>query len=232
MVLIILIWYSGMTASRDLSSSAIPTLRGKVWLWFDNRSNWILEKIAPLICAYSISWSELQNKDLLWEIKLILIEEGSVGNSCSVFRWSLPQMWNICPNCKMYLSKLQNVFVQIAKCICQNCKMYLSKLQNVLVQLAKCMCPELLSACPSWSLRACFLLRKNMLWGKIFVEWFARSIKLLHLQFYLRPEYFDLIAKHVIQYLWTGTRRIPRSWDADISTWNKFDCLSVFTHLA
>ena len=27
----------------------------------------------------------------------------------------------ICPNCKMYLSKLQNVFVKIAKWICMNC---------------------------------------------------------------------------------------------------------------
>ena len=34
-----------------------------------------------------------------------------------------------CPNCKMYLSELQNVFVQIAKCICPNFKMYLSKLR-------------------------------------------------------------------------------------------------------
>ena len=33
----------------------------------------------------------------------------------------------ICPSPK-YLSKLQNVFVKIAKCICPNCKMYLSKL--------------------------------------------------------------------------------------------------------
>ena len=32
----------------------------------------------------------------------------------------------ICLNCKMYLFKLQNVFVQIAKCICSNCKVYLS----------------------------------------------------------------------------------------------------------
>ena len=39
----------------------------------------------------------------------------------------------ICPNYKMYLSKLQNVFVQIAKYICPNYKMYLSKLLNVLV---------------------------------------------------------------------------------------------------
>ena len=28
---------------------------------------------------------------------------------------------------QMYLSKLLNVFVQIAKCICPNCEMYLSK---------------------------------------------------------------------------------------------------------
>ena len=52
-------------------------------------------------------------------------------------------------NCKMYLSKLQNVFVQIAKCFCPNFKMYLSKLQNVhiqmqniCVQMAKCVCPK------------------------------------------------------------------------------------------
>ena len=48
----------------------------------------------------------------------------------------------ICSNCKIYLSKLQNVFVQIAKCICPKCKMYLSKLQNVFVQIAKCICPN------------------------------------------------------------------------------------------
>ena len=35
----------------------------------------------------------------------------------------------------MNLSKLQNEFVQIAKCICQNCKIYLFKLQNVFVQI-------------------------------------------------------------------------------------------------
>ena len=37
----------------------------------------------------------------------------------------------ICANCKMYLCKLQNVFVRIAKCICANCQMYLWELQNV-----------------------------------------------------------------------------------------------------
>ena len=66
----------------------------------------------------------------------------------------------ICPNCKIYLSKLQNIFGQIAKCtspkfevqvrglpayrpqfskyIGPNCKMYLDKLQNVPVQNLKC----------------------------------------------------------------------------------------------
>ena len=44
----------------------------------------------------------------------------------------------ICLNCKMYLFKLQNVFVQIAKCICSNYIVYLSKLQSVFVQIEKC----------------------------------------------------------------------------------------------
>ena len=42
--------------------------------------------------------------------------------------------------CKTNLSKMQNVFVQIAKCICPNCKLYSSKLQTVFVQIAKCIC--------------------------------------------------------------------------------------------
>ena len=48
----------------------------------------------------------------------------------------------ICPDCKMCLSKSQNVFVQITKCICPNHKMYLYKLQNVFVQITKCICPN------------------------------------------------------------------------------------------
>ena len=41
----------------------------------------------------------------------------------------------ICPNFKMYLSKFQNVFVQISKCICSYLEMYLSTIQNVFVQI-------------------------------------------------------------------------------------------------
>ena len=40
----------------------------------------------------------------------------------------------------MYLSKLENVFVQIGKCICPNGKMYLSKLVNVFVKIDKYIC--------------------------------------------------------------------------------------------
>ena len=41
----------------------------------------------------------------------------------------------ICPNWKLYLSKLESVFVQIGKCICPNWKKYLSKLTNIFVIL-------------------------------------------------------------------------------------------------
>ena len=37
----------------------------------------------------------------------------------------------------MYLFKVQNVFVQMVKCICPKCKMFLSKWQNVYVQSTK-----------------------------------------------------------------------------------------------
>ena len=46
----------------------------------------------------------------------------------------------ISPNWKMYFSKLTNVFVQINKCISPNWKMYLSKLKNVFVQIGICIC--------------------------------------------------------------------------------------------
>ena len=36
---------------------------------------------------------------------------------------------------QVYVSTLQNIFVQFAECICKNCKMYLSKLMNIFVQI-------------------------------------------------------------------------------------------------
>ena len=42
----------------------------------------------------------------------------------------------------MYLSKLEDVFVQIVKCICPNWKMYLYKLSNVFFQIGRCICPK------------------------------------------------------------------------------------------
>ena len=41
--------------------------------------------------------------------------------------------------------KLLYVFVQIAKCICPNCKIYLFKLLNVFVQIGKCFLFKLLN---------------------------------------------------------------------------------------
>ena len=46
----------------------------------------------------------------------------------------------ISANCKMYLYKWPNVFVQIARCICTNGKTYLSKVPDVFEQMAKCIC--------------------------------------------------------------------------------------------
>ena len=46
----------------------------------------------------------------------------------------------ICPNCKMYLSKFLNVFVQTVKCICQNSQINLSKLSKVFVQIVISIC--------------------------------------------------------------------------------------------
>ena len=46
----------------------------------------------------------------------------------------------ICQNYKVNLSKLQCVFVQTTRCIFQNYKVYLSKLQSVFVKTTKCMC--------------------------------------------------------------------------------------------
>ena len=40
---------------------------------------------------------------------------------------------------------------QIAKCICPNCKIYLSKILNVFVQIAKCICPNCRKAKAGWS---------------------------------------------------------------------------------
>ena len=43
----------------------------------------------------------------------------------------------ICPNCKVYLSKLNKLFFQTGKCICPNWRRYLPKLKNVFVQIGK-----------------------------------------------------------------------------------------------
>ena len=57
----------------------------------------------------------------------------------------------ICPDSKIYLSKLQNVFVQIDKCICQNYNRYLSQIARLLA-LSRASCslrPKLCGGCSS-----------------------------------------------------------------------------------
>ena len=57
-----------------------------------------------------------------------------------VGKFRYPGLKSICPNCTIYLSWLQTVFVWIANCICLDCKLYLPGLQTVFVWIAKCIC--------------------------------------------------------------------------------------------
>ena len=59
----------------------------------------------------------------------------------------------ICPNSKIYLSKILNVSVQIKNIVaknmnpvqqCQHCKIHLSKLPNLFVKIALYICPNCL----------------------------------------------------------------------------------------
>ena len=73
-----------------------------------------------------ISWQPSHHISFIYSLKSMAAhfwnENGGIGNY-------------ICSNFYLYLSKLLNVFVQIAKCICPNFKMYLSKLLNVFVKI-------------------------------------------------------------------------------------------------
>ena len=55
--------------------------------------------------------------------------EGSQGWGSTT---RIGEVWGV--HCKMYLSKIQKVFVPIARCVCPNDKMYLSLLLNVKLQ--------------------------------------------------------------------------------------------------
>ena len=58
------------------------------------------------------------------------------------WRWRWVDHYLKRKQCFHYLSKLPNVFVQIAKCICSNCQMFLFKLPNLFVQIARYICPN------------------------------------------------------------------------------------------
>ena len=69
---------------------------------------------------------------LLWRSRIVQWTRG-IGVEVAISDYEQQKshsVWvhYICPNFKMYLPKLQNIFVQIATCICLNFKTYLSKL--------------------------------------------------------------------------------------------------------
>ena len=87
-------------------------------------------------------WPEIFTSSILVNDNLkpyILIQKHTQGRFC---HRNLGSNWChcafpakfICPNSKIYIFKLLNIFVQIVRCICPNCEMYLSKLQDVFVQ--------------------------------------------------------------------------------------------------
>ena len=92
------------------------------------------------------SWSEgsflCTNCNLIEQI--VWIFGGDIGWGCWSFcmRASLQSfqlgLKYICPKCKMYFSKLTNIFGQITICICSNCKIILFKLQNVFACAVVC----------------------------------------------------------------------------------------------
>ena len=77
-----------------------------------------------------------------------MLEAALVFGICTIeqFNW---KTWHcstcICPNWRMYFSKLAKVFVQIYKGICLNGNVFI-KMVNVFVQKAKCICPMVQTA--------------------------------------------------------------------------------------
>ena len=107
----------------------LKTLRANLilicyWFCFDNLTNQIREKFVRLMF-----WYNLQTWSSKFGLRPICHRPDSMY--LTVIRRRAHS-----PNCQMYLSKWQNVFVQMIKCICPNGKMYLSKWQNVFVQIA------------------------------------------------------------------------------------------------
>ena len=80
------------------------------WFYFDNLTNQIREKFVRLMF-----WYNLQTWSSKFGLRPICHRPDSMY--LTVIRRRAHS-----PNCQMYLSKWQNVFVQIAKCICPNCK--------------------------------------------------------------------------------------------------------------
>ena len=115
------------------------THRERCKFFFENKNVQTILKHSFPYLMFILCWDVIFMMFIL-KIKLILedFEDGSdqvEHNHKKVLLLRLcicPNFaWCICSNLQMYLSKLQNVFVQIDKCICPNCQMYLLKLTNV-----------------------------------------------------------------------------------------------------
>ena len=82
---------------------------------------------------------------LWWQLKRLLPDHQVQAPACTTSLSGATRLYNpggvgtvmakyIYPNCKICLSQLQNILVQIEKYICPNCKIYLPKLHSIFVQ--------------------------------------------------------------------------------------------------
>ena len=101
------------------------------WFWLlTNSSTWIKSLSFPQ-WPFSINVEPLPESNIL---RQWAFDDAQVMLSITLLiSWTVGKC--IYPNCKMYLLKLQNVFVHITKYICPNCSMHLFKMLNVFVQI-------------------------------------------------------------------------------------------------
>ena len=101
--------FVNMLYSEDIAEG--PTWLYCYWFCFDNLTNQIREKFVRLTFWYNLqTWSS--------KFGLQPICRRPDPMYLTVIRRRAHS-----PNCQMYLSKWQNVFVQMIKCICPNCQM-------------------------------------------------------------------------------------------------------------
>ena len=77
---------------------------------------------------------------ILLMIRMIMVSQQGMGRRDN--KWVSWQMEKICMNCKVYLYKLEIIFVWIGKYICLNWKSYLSGLVNIFVSAGNHICKK------------------------------------------------------------------------------------------